>query len=175
MSQYLDSADRIVYPLSLKNGVADATGNINVRNTNVQTAWVDMRDFEQIFAFVECDAATWNGADGVTTLKLQQATSSAGAGVKDLTTSGAGSNYNTSNDTLTASGSIAILEARAENMDMNGGFRYVRLYAASTGNTAADQLFGFMEISRAGHKKAKQQGAYSAAVQVYVTPYGASS
>ena len=169
------SEDAIVTPLSLANGVAGATGNINVRNTNVQTAWVDMAEFDRIFAMVECDAATWNGADGLTTLKLQQATSSAGAGAKDLTTSGAGDNYNTTNDTLTASGSIAYLEARAEDMDTGNGFHYVRLYAASTGNTGADNLFGILVRYNAAHRKTQLAGAYAAATNVYVTPQGPSS
>ena len=165
----------MTYPLSLKNGVADATGNINVRNTNVQTAWVSMAEWDRVYAMVECDAATWNGSDGVTTLKLQQATSSAGAGVKDITTSGAGLNYNTTTDTLTASGSIAILECRAEDMDQNNNFLYVRLYAASTGNTGADQLFGFMQVYNAAHRKHQQQGAAAAATLAYVTPQTTSN
>jgi hypothetical protein len=169
------SEDAIVSPLKYANGVAGATGNINTRNTNVQTDWVDMAEFDRIYAEVRCDASTWNGADGVTTLKLQQATSSSGAGVKDLTTSGAGLNYNTTNDTLTASNSMAILEARAEDMDVTNGFRYVRLYAASTGNTGADNLFGVLIRYNAAHRKAKLAGAYSAATLVYITPQQASS
>jgi hypothetical protein len=169
------SEDAIVYPLSLLNGSAGATGNLNVRNNNVQTAWFSMAEFDRIFAYVQCDHATWNGADGVTTLKLQQAKDSSGTGAKDLTTSGAGSNYNTTNDTLTASDSKAILECRAEDMDTGNGFYYARLYAASTGNTGADNLFGFAVAYNAVHQKKQLQGAYSAATLVYVTPQAASS
>ena len=169
------SENALFEPLSLANAVAGATGNINVRNTNVQTAWVDMAEFDRIYAEVRCDAATWNGADGLTTLKLQQATSSAGAGVKDLTTSAAGGNYNTTTDTLTASNSKAILEARAEDLDTTNSFHFVRLYAASTGNTGADNLFGFLARYNAAHDKARLAGAYAAAVTVYVVPQGASS
>ena len=141
------SEDLKTYPLSLLNGSASgtATGNINVRNNNVQTVWFSMAEYDRIYAYVQCDHATWNSSDGLTTLKLQQAKDSSGTGAKDLTTSGAGSNYNTTNDTLTASDSIAILECRAEDMDQNNGFLYARLYAASTGNTGADNLFGFAQ------------------------------
>lgn len=169
------SEDSVVYPLANKNGVADATGNINVRNTNVQTVWIDMAEYDRLYAYVQLDHLTWNGADGVTTLKLQQAKDSSGTGVKDLTTSGAGSNYNTTNDTLTASDSKAILECRAEDLDVSNGFEFVRLYAASTGNTGADNLFGFAIAYNAVHRRKQLQGAYSAAVLVYVSPQGASS
>ena len=169
------SEDAVFDPISLKNAVADATGNINVRNTNVETAWLSMAEYDRVYAEVRCDATTWNASDAVTTLKLQQATSSAGAGAKDLTTSAAGGNYNTTNDQLTAAKSMAILECRAEDLDQNNSFNYVRLYAASTGNTAADNLFGFVCRYNAAHRRAKLAGAYSAAVLVYVNPQGASS
>lgn len=164
------SEDAVVYPLAFKNAVADATGNINVRNTNVSTAWFDMAEYDRIYAEVRCDAATWNGSDGVTTLRLEQAKTSSGGSVKDLTTSGAGKNYNTTTDTLTASNSKAILECRAEDMDVSNGFRYARLYAASTGNTAADQLFGIAIAYNAVHRRKQLAGAPAAAVTVYVTP-----
>ena len=174
------SEDAVVYPIAAAAGTAGATGNINVRNTNVQTAWIDMAEYDRVYAFVQCDHATWNGSDGLTTLKFQQCTAkasayAAGTGTKDLTTSGAGLNYNTTNDTLTASDSIAIVECRAEDMDVSNGFRYVRLYAASTGNTGADNLFGFAIAYNAVHRRKQLQGAYAAATQVYVTPQGASS
>src|SRR5579859_3345609 len=128
MSSYRGSEDFKVFPLAAINGTAGATGNLNTRNTNVQTAWIDTRDFEAFYAYVQCDHATWNGADALTTLKFQQASAvasayAAGTGTKDLTTSGAGLNYNTTNDSLTASDSIAVLDCRAEDLDQNGGFR----------------------------------------------------
>ncbi len=169
------SEDSVVYPLSLLNGTAGATGNLNVRNNNVQTVWFSMAEYDRIFAYVQCDHATWNSSDGVTTLKLQQAKDSSGTSAKDITTSGAGLNYNTTNDTLTASDSKAILECRAEDMDQNNGFLYARLYAASTGNTGADNLFGFAIAYNAAHQRKQLQGAYTAATLVYVTPQGPSS
>lgn len=180
MSDFYGSQDFKVFPLAAAAGTAGATGNINVRNTNVQTAWIDTRDFEAFYAYVQCDHATWNSSDGLTTLKFQQASAnsgsySAGTGTKDVTTSGAGLNYNTTNDTLTASDSVAIIDCRAEDMDQNGGFRYLRLYAASTGNTGADNLFGFVIAFRCAHKHKQLQGAYAAATQVYVNPKVASS
>lgn len=140
---------------------------LNVRNTNVQTEWMDTRDFERIFAFVQTAHTTWT--DTITTLKLQQATSSAGAGAKDLTTSGAGLNYNTTTDTIAAVDNFAILEARCEDMDQNNNFRYVRLFAASTGNSGNDYLANFfLMLHQASHKKKQQQGAATATTKVYV-------
>ena len=174
------SEDATVYPIAAAAGVAGATGNINVRNTNVQTAWIDMSLYGRVYAFVQCDLSTWNGADGLTTLKFQQCSAkasayAAGTGTKDVTTSAAGGNYNTTNDTLTASDSIAIIECRAEDMDANNGFRFLRLYAASTGNTGADNLFGFAIAYNAANRRKQLQGAYAAATLVYVNPQGASS
>jgi hypothetical protein len=169
------SEDATITPISLANAVAGATGNINTRNTNVESIWVDMAEYDRIYAEVRCDASTWNGSDGLTTLKLQQATSSAGAGAKDLTTSGAGLNYNTTNDTLTAALSTAIIEARAADMDVANGFNYVRLYAASTGNTGADNLFGVLIRYNVAHRRSQLAGAYVAATQVYISPQQNSS
>jgi hypothetical protein len=170
---YKLSEDAQIYPLSLVNGVAGATGNLNVQNGNVETVWVDVSAFDRISAYVQCDHASWH--DTLTTLKLQQAQDSSGTGAKDLTTSAAGGNYDTSVDTLAAAGSFAILEARSADLDANNGFRYVRLYAASTGNTGADNLFGFLVVHEAEDKHRQLQGAYSAATAVYVTPQFASS
>jgi hypothetical protein len=180
MPNYYGSQDFKVFPIAAAAGTAGATGNINVRNTNVQTAWIDTRDFEMFYGYVQCDHSTWNSADGLTTLKYQQCSAfasayAAGTGTKDVTTSGAASNYNTTNDTLTASDSIAIIECRAEDMDVGNNFRYLRLYAASTGNTGADNLFGFVIAWRAGHKKRQLQGAYAAATLVYVNAHSNSS
>jgi hypothetical protein len=102
VSNYYLSQD---YTRSVAPGTGVQNGNptaadmpLNVRNGTITTEWMDCRDYEMIHAFIKLAHTTWN--DTITTLKLQQAKDTAGTGVKDLTTSGAGSNYNTTNDTL---------------------------------------------------------------------------
>lgn len=95
--------------------------------------YVDMSDFESLMAVLLLGAVP----DTSTTIdfKLQQATSSGGAGVKDITGKAI---------TQIASGSPAagdkqaIINLRAEELDIAGGFRYVRAVAtgADSGSPA---------------------------------------
>jgi len=130
-------------------------------------AWHSVAGYSKIYAKVMI--GTWNATDDLDTCKLQQATSSAGADVKDLTTSGSGYNYDT-DAPIDAATNTVVLEARAEDLDVAGGFKYVRVYAAETGNTGTDNIDGVLILYGAVDKTAQKEGAASSGVTVYVTP-----
>jgi hypothetical protein len=126
-------------------------GGTNSAGGDDAVHWVDMQEFNTFLCLVEL--GTWNSTDDLDTCKLEQATSSAGAGKKDLTTSASGGNYNTDNP-VDADGDQVILECQADDLDVDGGFRYVRVYLAETGNTGVDNV-------SAVYVRAKARNAYS--------------
>ncbi len=130
-------------------------------------AWHDVADFERIYAKVRL--GTWNAADDLDTCKLQQATSEAGAGAKDLTTSASGGDYDTDNP-VDASGNTVVLEANADELDVDGGYHYVRVYCAETGDTGTDEVAGVLILHGARHAFGEREGAAAAGATVYVRP-----
>jgi hypothetical protein len=159
------SADCKVIPLPM----------FSVRNTNSAaetTVWavcVDATGYTDIYAKVVL-GLTWNGADDLLTCKLQQATSSAAAGAKDLTTCGLAATYgyNTSYP-VDAVGNSVVMEARVADMDTEGGFKFVRVYAATTSNTGTDEVYGVLVLYNAREKKAQKEADASSGAVVYVT------
>lgn len=170
---YDGSEDFQTFPLY---GLGDSGGNggtpgelfgpYDIGGTNAVSKWADIADFDRVYAMITI--GTFNASDKVTTFKLQQATASAGTGVKDVTTSGSttASNYDSSYGAATA-GDTIIATCRAEDLDMNNGFHYVRVYIAATGNTGVDDVQGFLQLTAKAHKKAQVQGATAAATSTY--------
>lgn len=155
-----------------ESALVTITETASIRNTNKRTAWVSMAEFDRValYAFL---GATWNAADGVTTLQLAQATDAAGTGAKDLTTFGSGSGYNY--DTakkLIGNGTLGhdfgVVEARSEDMDKENGFAFVSGYVASTDNTGADNITLVLVRHRAQHGKPQLQGAAASGDVAYV-------
>lgn len=147
---------------------------VSIRATNSAAAdavyWApafDVRPYHDIYAKLKI-GATWDANDNVTTCKLQQCTAADGTGAKDLTTSSATGDYDTDTP-IDATGNTVVLEARAEDMDMDNGFYYVRLYAASTDNTGQDDVLGVIVLYNARNKYAEREAAASAGAVVYGT------
>ncbi|HUS81708.1 MAG TPA: hypothetical protein VM013_00435 [Dehalococcoidia bacterium] len=148
------------------------TADIGGTNTGAVGNWatyLDMKGFQRVTAVVEL--GTWNVGDDLDTCKFQQCTQAADAGgdAKDLTTSASGGNYDT-DAPLDADGDQAILEARVEDLDVAGGFRYVRVYCAEAGNTGTDNISGVIVRHGAAEQYAERHVAASAGSKVYVTP-----
>jgi hypothetical protein len=153
---------------SLSHEVAfDILETADIGGTNAATPWVSMAGFKKVLGLVQ--VGTWNVADAVTTCRLEQATSGAGAGSKELTTSGAGANYDTGTP-VNAIGEKVVLEAQAEDFDTENGFTYVRLYAAATGNTGVDNVSLALIRYDAEQKYEARAGAAAAGAMVYVRP-----
>ncbi len=140
----------------------------DIGGTNASTSWVSMKDFSKIFAYVEL--GTWNASDDLDECRLEQAQDSGGTGAKDLTTDASGGNYDTAAP-IDADGNFVILEAKAEDLDVAGGFTHVRLYVAEGGNTGTDNVTGFLIRYGARYAHEQMNGAAVAGEKVYVTPY----
>lgn len=149
------------------NGSAGEPGLHDIGGTNASTDWVDMQNWDRVCAYVQL--GTWNATDDLDECRLEQATSSAGAGAKDLTTDASGGNYDTSAP-IDAAGNFVILEARAEQLDVTNGFRYVRLYVAEGGNTGVDNVAGVLVRYNNAYPQKEMQGAAVAGEKVYVKP-----
>ncbi len=129
--------------------------------------WQDIKGFDRIYAKVRL--GTWNAADDLDTCKLQQATTSVGGSAKDLTTSSATGNYDTDTP-IDAAGNTVVLEARAEDLDVDNAFRYVRVYCAETGNTGTDNIEGVLVLDRPNDAYAQREAAAVSGEVVYVIP-----
>ncbi len=144
-------------------------GGTNTAGSSDAVQWLDMANYDTFMAIVEL--GTWNAGDDLDTCKLEQATSSAGAGKKDLTTCGSGATYDYDTDNpVDADGNQVVLECRAEDLDVDNDFHYVRVYCAETGNTGTDNVSAVCIRSAARLQEEHLQGAPSTGAQVYVTP-----
>lgn len=85
----------------------------------VTTGWVSMANFHQVAAIIQTGVL---GASATVDAKLQQATSSGGAGAKDITGKAITQIVKASGDNVQA-----IIEARDTELDAANGFVYVRL------------------------------------------------
>lgn len=164
------SENSIFTPITLSNAVSDEYGMLSIRNTNVQTIWVPMKDYDRVFGLVMV-SKTFNASDVATTIKLQQATDSSGTLAKDLTTSGAGStnDYDSTNNPLgVVAGSYVIVEQRAEDLDVDNGFNHVRLYVASTSNTGTDNVFGLLVRYNYLYPRKQLPGTAATNTKIYI-------
>ena len=156
------SADAKIVPLP----TADIGGtNAAAVAASTWGAWHDMAGFDRITAVVQL--GTWNSSDDLDECRLQQATSNAGAGAKDLTTDASGGDYDTDTP-VDAAGDQVIIEAKADQLDVDNGFQFVRVYAAEGGNTGTDEVFGVLILHAAREKHAEKHGAAVAGSIVYV-------
>ena len=126
-------------------------GGTNSAGSDDALHWISLEEFNSFLCLVEL--GTWNAADDLDTCKLEQATTSTGTGKKDLTTSGADLNYDTGAP-VDADGDRVILEVQADDLDVSGGFKFVRVYLAEAGNTDVDNV-------SAVYVRANSRNAYS--------------
>lgn len=84
------------------------------------TGWVDTRDFGQLLAIIQAGDL---GASATLDAKLEQATTSGGSGVKDIT----GKAITQLTQAGTDSNKQSLINLRAAELDVDNGFRYVRL------------------------------------------------
>jgi len=139
----------------------------DIGGTNAQNngGYLSMKNYARVMAYVEI--GTWDSGDDLDECRLQQATDSSGTSVKDLTSDASGGNYDTDNP-VDADGDFVVLEARAEDMDVDNGFDYVRLYVAEGGNSGTDNVAGVLIRYGYAYPKKELQGAASTGSQVYV-------
>lgn len=88
--------------------------------STVTSGWVNMRDFGALLAIVQAGDL---GASATLDAKLQQASDSGGTGAKDIT----GKAITQLTQAGTDSNKQALINLRAEELDLDNGFTYVRL------------------------------------------------
>ena len=131
-------------------GVLDVVNADNYAAGTQNGAWVDMSRWNRLLALVA--AGDLGAASGTLTAKLQQATSSGGAGVKDIP----GKAITQFTAAGTDSNKQALINLHEQDLDIDAGFRWVRLsMSIGTGSPAVASdceglLLGFdPEISSA--------------------------
>lgn len=102
------------------------------------SGWVDMATYEAILAIVFAGTL---GASATLDAKLEQATSAAGAGAKDI----AGKAITQLTQAGTDSDKQALIECRSEDLDVDNGFTHVRLTitVATATSDAGGLILGF--------------------------------
>jgi hypothetical protein len=96
----------------------------------ISTGWISMADLKRLLAVVQTGVL---GASATVDAKLQQATSSGGAGAKDITSKAITQIVKASGDNKQA-----LINLQPSELDVAGGFSYVRL--SITVGTAASQV-----------------------------------
>lgn len=114
MSKVLRPSDRAAVV-----GVVNPAG---LTATTHDTGWINMGDFERIMAIVAW-GALGNGAE--LDAKLQQASDSSGTGAKDIT--GKAITQVSEDITPQPNNQQAIINLRAEELDVTNGFTHARL------------------------------------------------
>ncbi|HEX9810635.1 MAG TPA: hypothetical protein VGA88_00910 [Burkholderiales bacterium] len=106
--------------------------------TDHTSDWVDMGKFESILAIVLLGDL---GAEAEVTAKLEQATDSDGTGAKDIT----GKAITTATHSPPDSDKQMLINCRAEELDLDNSFRYVRLSmtVATATSDGAGLILGF--------------------------------
>lgn len=96
----------------------------------VTSGWISASNYERFLAVLQTGVL---GASATVDAKLQQATDSSGTGAKDVTGKAITQIVKASGD-----GKQALINLRADELDMNGGFGYFRL--SVTVGTAASLI-----------------------------------
>jgi hypothetical protein len=102
----------------------------------ISTGWISARDFRRFTAIVQTGVL---GASATVDAKLEQATSSGGAGVKDVSGKAITQIVKASGDDAQA-----IIDLRDDELDMTGGFSYFRLSitVAAAASLVSGQVLG---------------------------------
>jgi len=145
----------------------DLLPTTDIGGTNAQNSggYLAMKNYMRAMMYVEI--GTWNSSDDLDECRIQQASSSSGTGVKDLTTDASGGNYDTDNP-VDADGDFVIIEIRGEDLDVDNGFNFIRLFVAEAGNTGQDDITGFINRYEYRYPQKELQGAAVTGSKVYV-------
>ena len=115
----------------------------------VTTGWVSAANFLSFLAIIETGIL---GASATLDAKIQQAQDSGGTGVKDIT-----GKTITQIVKATGDGKQAMIDFRAQDLDTNNNFSYVRL--SLTVGTAASLVAGYLFGANARYEAVKDAGA----------------
>jgi len=139
----------------------------DVGGTTASTDYRDCKNFTRMMAYVEL--GTWNASDDLDHCRMEAAQDTSGTGVGELTTDASGGNYDTDSP-IDADGDFVIIEARAEDLDVEGGDDCVRVTVGEDGNTGTDDVMAVMVCYGYAYPQKELQGAAVAGEKVYVDP-----
>lgn len=139
-------------------------GGTNTAGSDNAVQWQSMAGVKRAICIAILSA--WDALDDVDTAKLQQASDSAGTGIKDLTTSSSTGDYDTDTP-IDALGDWIIFDVKPEDLDVANGFNHVRFYGAETGNTGPDLIAAWW-VFEMEDGYAERSGATVAASKLYI-------
>lgn len=111
-----------------------ALNPVDIATTASSTSWIAAANFFRFMGVVQVGAIT-----GTVDAKFQQATTSTGTGAKDVT------GKSITQVAATGDNRQAVINCRHDDLDIDGGFDYIRLTVTPTGGTtnlAAALLLG---------------------------------
>jgi hypothetical protein len=137
----------------------------DIGGTSSSSGYVSMANYDRAQAYFEL--GTWDSGDDLDECRLEQAKTSGGGDVKELTTDASGGNYDTDNP-IDADGDFVIIEVRAENLDVDGGFSFIRTLAGEGGNTGVDNVTTILQRYDYAYPQAQLPAAAVTGSKVYV-------
>ena len=126
--------------------LAAAIDPASVAPGTVESAWVDMAQYESLLAVLNTGVL---GASATVDAKIEQATSAAGAGAKDVPNKAI-----TQIVKATGDDKQAAINLRSEHLDANNKYQFVRLSVtvAAAASLLGAQLYGFHPRVGPAHK-----------------------
>jgi hypothetical protein len=139
----------------------------DVGGTTASTAWRTLKSAVRVCTYVEL--GTWDSSDDLDQCRLEAAQDTSGTGSGELTTDASGGNYDTDNP-VDADGDFVIMEARAEQLDVEGADVTVRSTVGEDGNTGVDDVMASQVVYGSAYPQKELQGAATTGSKVYVQP-----
>jgi hypothetical protein len=139
----------------------------DVGGTTASTAYRSFQNYSRVCTYVEL--GTWNGSDDLDQCRLEAAQDTSGTGAGELTTDASGGDYDTDNP-IDADGDFVIMEARAEDLDVEGSDDAIRSTVGEDGNSGTDDVMACQVSYGYAYPQKELQGAASTGSQVYVDP-----
>ena len=109
-------------------------GATDIHNGVATANWINMALYDRILFVVEV-GPTWNAADQLDDLHVNQASTATGGATKALVPA-----VNIDQVAANTTGERFGLEVTAAHCDTEGGFHWVRLECAEAGNTGTDEV-----------------------------------
>jgi|GEM_PF-2548044 len=109
-------------------------GGTDIHNGVAAANWINLALYDRIMFVVEV-GPTWNAADQLDDLHINQASSATGTGTKALVPA-----VNIDQTAANTTGERFALECTAAHCDVENGFHWVRLECAEAGNTGVDEV-----------------------------------
>lgn len=139
----------------------------DVGGTTAATAWRAFKNFTRVCTYVEL--GTWDSSDDLDQCRLEAAQDTSGTNSGELTSDASGGNYDTDNP-VDADGDFVIIEARSEDLDVEGADDAIRSVVGEDGNTGVDDVMAVQVSYGYQYPQKELEGAATTGGKVYVNP-----